>query len=96
MDVLMLTALLLPFFGKFRKIATVFAFFLAIFIAINNNYFIAIFFFTLSLVILWLSDWTSAKYPLFFLAMFDLIGLLNSSNLFELFIYFELAIHSFF
>ncbi len=94
MDVLMLTAFLLPFLGKFRKIATTFAFFLALFLAINNNYFIAVFFFTLSLAILWLSDWTDAKYPLFFLAMFDLIGLLNSSNLFELFIYFELAIYA--
>lgn len=94
MDYLMATALMLPFLGKWRKLATALAFAVAIGLSLQTNYFIAAFFFGLSLVVLWLSDWSDAKYPLFFLAMFDLIGLLRSSTFLELFIYFELAMYA--
>lgn len=90
----MLGALVLPFLGRWRKPATALAFVLAAALALQNNYFIAAFFFGLSLVVIWLSDWGQARYPLFFLAMFDLIGLLTSSNFLELFVYFELAIYA--
>ncbi len=91
---MILLALILPFTGKFRKPATALAFLFALATAFIHNYFIAIFFFILSLIVIWLSDWETYKYPLFFLAMFDLMGILNSSNLLNLFIYFELAIYA--
>ncbi|MBR9681814.1 MAG: hypothetical protein GOV00_03375 [Candidatus Altiarchaeota archaeon] len=92
MNELLLIALVLPFLGRHRKTATVFAFIFAIITSLRSNYLIAVFFFILSLVIISISHWKDAKYPLFFLAMFDLIGLLNSQNFLELFLYFELAI----
>ena len=94
MDELILLALLLPFTGRLRKPATAAAFVIALALSIREGYLIASFFFALSLVIFWLLRWPDSKYPLFFLAMFDLVGLLKSSNLLELFIYFELAIYA--
>ena len=94
MDELLIVALILPFLGKYRKAATALAFVLATVLALNQGYLIAVFFFLVSLMILYISHWKDAKYPLFFLAMFDLIGLLKSQNLLELFLYFELAIYA--
>ncbi|MBR9689394.1 MAG: hypothetical protein GOV01_00655 [Candidatus Altiarchaeota archaeon] len=94
MDVFLALALLLPFTGKSRKQLSAIAFFIALMVSVIEGQFIGVFFFSLSLMVFWLSDWSDAKYPLFFLAMFDLIGLLNSSNLVELFLYFELAIYA--
>jgi NADH-quinone oxidoreductase subunit N len=94
MDILLIIALILPFLGKFRKIATLASFILALAVSIKNNYFVAGFFFALSIVVLWISKWRAMKYPLFYLAMFDLIGLLNSKNFLELYIYFELAVYA--
>ncbi|MBR9679902.1 MAG: hypothetical protein GOU99_02540 [Candidatus Altiarchaeota archaeon] len=94
MDELMLLALILPFAGKLRKPATAVAFLYAFLLTLVRQHLIASFFFGLCLILIWLSDWSVYKYPLFFLAMFDLIGILQSSNLLELFIYFELAIYA--
>lgn len=94
MDFLLTIALLLPFTGRWKKPLTALAFVVAMVTSFWNGYFIATFFFGLSLVLIWLSDWADSKYPLFFLAMFDLIGILTSSNLLELFLYFELAIYA--
>lgn len=92
MNELLLIALILPFLGKYRKLATIFSFMVAIFLSFENNYLIAVFFFILSIVVVGISHWKDVRYPLFFIALFDLIGLLNSKNFLELFLYFELAI----
>lgn len=94
MDPLLAAALALPFAGDWRKRLTAGAFALALVTSALSNYLAASFFFGFSLLTLWLSDWEQAKYPLFFLAMFDLVGILTSTNLLELFLYFELAIYA--
>jgi len=94
MDVLLVIALLLPFTREWRKPLTSLAFIYATASSFAQGYPLASFFFALSLMIIWLSKWKEAKYPLFFLAMFDLIGIINSQTLLELFIYFELAIYA--
>ncbi|MBR9680407.1 MAG: hypothetical protein GOU98_01120 [Candidatus Altiarchaeota archaeon] len=94
MDVLLIIALLLPFTKEWRKPLTALAFIYATINSSIGGYSLATFFFALSLMIMWLSNWKNAKYPLFFLAMFDLIGIINSQTLVELFIYFELAIYA--
>ncbi len=94
MDILLTLALILPFMRGMRKPLTAAAFLAAILVSIESGHLIASFFFGLSLLVLWLSSWPAEKYPLFFLAMFDLIGILQSSNLLELFVYFELAIYA--
>lgn len=92
MNELLIIALILPFLGKYRKVATIFSFVFAILLSLENNYLIAVFFFVLSIAVVLISHWKDSRYPLFFIAMFDLIGLLNSQNFLELFLYFELAI----
>ncbi|HDR53751.1 MAG TPA: hypothetical protein ENN60_03745 [archaeon] len=94
MNELLVTALILPFLGKYRKPATLMAFLFAVYLSLVEGYYLATFFFILSIVLMGISRWEPAKYPLLFLAMFDLIGLVNSQNLLELFLYFELAIYA--
>jgi formate hydrogenlyase subunit 3/multisubunit Na+/H+ antiporter MnhD subunit len=93
-DPLLIMALALPFTGRWRKHLTAAAFAAALALSLQSNYLVAAFFFALSLVLMALSEWPAVKYPLFFLAMFDLIGIINSTNLLELFLYFELAIYA--
>ena len=94
MDPLLALALVLPFLGKFRKMGTLLAFIIALAFSISQGYYLATFFFTLSIILIVFSSWPQSKYPIFYLAMFDLIGLLRSKTILELFLYFELAIYA--
>jgi len=86
--------LILPFLGRFRKAGTLAAFLFALYISVSQQYYLASFFFALSILLILFSSWQDAKYPIFYIAIFDLIGLLKSRTILELFLYFELAIYA--